>query len=147
MADFPIRAPDHRTLGEHVGTRVAPRYGLRHDFLGVPQAVHGGGVDPVDARVQGRVDRHKGLGVVLRAPTKIPAPSADRPGTNTQQGDGQIAVAEGFLLHARSPSGLPARLNGGCRKACPEEDSRTNWLFSAATPPHCSGNLTAMKAP
>src|SRR5208282_4682249 len=77
-----LRSPHHRALRKHEGSRTSTYEGSGDYLLRMPQAVNGGRVDPVDSGVQRSVDRHDRLGVVLRAPTKIPAPSANRPGAH-----------------------------------------------------------------
>jgi len=53
--------------------------GLADYFLGVTEAVDGGGVNPVDALVEGGMDGADGVGVVLRAPCEVPVAAADGP--------------------------------------------------------------------
>src|SRR5207245_6601125 len=62
-----------------------------HHLLRVAEAVHGGGVDPVDAALDGMPDGGHRLGVVLAAPAEGPSGPADGPGAEAHAAD----------LHAR----------------------------------------------
>ena len=60
---------------------------LSHDFFGVPEPVHGGGVDPVDSPFQRVPHRRQRRGVVLRPPAERPAAAADGPRSKSKPGD------------------------------------------------------------
>ena len=44
------------------------------------QAVHCGRIDPIDPRIERRVDREDALGILLLAPGKGPTVASDGPG-------------------------------------------------------------------
>ena len=93
----PVRlVPDQPALGEHVG---AVRLGEvtqrpRHDLLGVPEAVDGRGVHPVDPGLDRVPDGGHGVVVFLVSPGEGPASAADRPGAEAGPGDGHVCLAE-----------------------------------------------------
>ena len=59
--DGAVGVPAERTLGEDVGFAGRGFNGAPNDFLGVAQAVDGGGVDPVDAKIEGAMDGADGF--------------------------------------------------------------------------------------
>ena len=63
------------------------------------QAVDGGGIDPVHAAIERRVDGGDGFVVVLRSPGERPSAAAHRPGADADRRQFHIAVAKPFLLH------------------------------------------------
>ena len=74
-----LPAPAALREDEHVLADAVGRERASDDLLGVAEPVHGGGVDPVDAELDGVPDRGDRLVVVDRAPAEAPRP-ADRPG-------------------------------------------------------------------
>src|SRR5579864_5485534 len=58
------------------------------------KAVHGGRVDPVDAKFEGMAHGRKRSGVVLRPPGKCPAASSHGPRAKTDRGDFYSAPAQ-----------------------------------------------------
>ena len=60
------------------------------DFFGVAEAVDGGGIDPVDAEVEGAVNGRDGFAVILRAPGEFPVAAADRPCAKANRSEFQI---------------------------------------------------------
>ncbi len=75
-----------------------------HELLGVPEAVHRRGVDPIDPQLQRAPHRGERTGVVLRSPAERPASAADGPGSEAHGRDLESARAErtGGQRHARS---------------------------------------------
>jgi hypothetical protein len=65
--------------------------------LGVPEAVHGRGVDRVHAELERRVDRRQRALVVAAAPV----PTADRPRAEGDDGHAELRLPERSPLHAR----------------------------------------------
>src|SRR5215472_970050 len=104
-ADPSILVPDTLTLGEDVGARTAQVKRAGHHFLGMPQAVNGRGIDPVDAEIECRLDGGDRIAVVLRTPGPLPTASSHRPCANPDGGNPQVALSELPGLH----SSLPAR--------------------------------------
>ena len=93
---------------------------LGDDLFGVAEAVDGGGVDPVDAELDGAVDGGDGVVVVLRAPGEGPVAAADGPCAEADGGEVQIRVAKLFLVHGWI--GSVWRLQG-----CVKIRSQTVW--------------------
>ena len=84
FGDFAFRVPAHRTLGKHVRARAFPFFqGASDHFFRVPDAVDGGGVDPVDAELESAVNGGDGVGILLRPPAKVVAHTADGPGAES----------------------------------------------------------------
>src|SRR3954470_16125217 len=92
----PFLLPDQPALGEDVGplTQRHADERLPHDFLGVAEAVGGGGVDPVDAQVERPADGGNRIGIVLRTPTGGPVGTAERPGAKPDAADRHLGRAE-----------------------------------------------------
>ena len=65
----------------------------------VAEAVDGGGIDPVDAEVEGAMDGVYGVVVVLRAPGELPIPS---PGSNVPSPFKSIQIGTSYI----GPSGV-----------------------------------------
>ena len=99
LVDLAVLVPVALALGEDVRPVASALERPRHDFLGMAEAVHGGGVDPIDAAVERRVDGGDRLVVVLRSPGEGPAAAADRPRADADGRQLHVAVAETFLLH------------------------------------------------
>ena len=90
VGDFFFVVPDHGGLGEDVGFVRGGLEGAGDDFFGVAEAVDGGGVDPVDAEVEGFVDGGDGVVVVLRAPCEGPVAAADGPCSEADGGEVEV---------------------------------------------------------
>ena len=90
VGDFFFVVPDHGGLGEDVGFVRGGLDGFGYDFFGVAEAVDGGGVDPVDAEVEGFVDGGDGVVVVLRAPCEGPVASANGPCAEADGGEVEV---------------------------------------------------------
>ena len=80
FADLALVVPHPAALGEDVRPVPHAVQGAGDDLLGMPEAVDRGGVDPVDAGVEGLVDRRDAVAVVLAAPAEGPTAAADGPG-------------------------------------------------------------------
>ena len=87
-------APEHRALGEDVGLLLAAFERPCHHFFRMAQSVDRGCIDPVDAKVEGALDRGDRIVVVLRSPAKLPVATADGPGAKTDGGDVQVRIAK-----------------------------------------------------
>src|ERR1700716_555097 len=95
-----LLVPTKSAFGENVGPRSGPgpqRKG--DDFLGVTHSVNGGGVDPVDPKLERTMNRGDRRFVVLLAPTKFPAGAAYGPGAETNRRDRQVRVTEALRFH------------------------------------------------
>jgi len=69
-----LRVPAPAALSEDVGSRTGPALkGSANDFFRVSKAIDGSGINPVDAELEGAMDRRDGIIVVLRSPAKLPA--------------------------------------------------------------------------
>src|SRR5207302_1359424 len=79
--DLAVVVPHHPAFGEDVRPLRHALQRLRHHLLRMAEAVHGRGVDPVHAAVQGLADHGDRLAVVLTAPGPFPPAAADRPRT------------------------------------------------------------------
>jgi len=69
------------------------------DLFRVAEAVNGGGIDPVDARVEASVDRFDGGVVILGAPRESVSGPTYRPRADPDPGDLQVAIAKTSLFH------------------------------------------------
>jgi hypothetical protein len=88
LGDAAVLVPTHGALREDVRALPFPfTQSARNYFFGVADAVDGGGVDPVDAELEGALNRADGITIVLRAPSKIPARAADGPGSVAYERD------------------------------------------------------------
>src|SRR4051794_26242665 len=67
----------------------------------MPEPVSGGGIDPVDAELDGVMDRLDRVVVVLPAPPELPAAAPDRPRAEADTGDLEAGRAEGGRLQLR----------------------------------------------
>jgi len=84
------------------------------------ETVDGGGVDPVDAVVEGGVDGGDGLVVILWAPGELPAAAAHGPGADSDGSEFEVAIAEPPFLHLFYNSGRRKCDGGGAeRPLCP----------------------------
>src|SRR5437868_2011045 len=72
-----------------------------YDFFGVPHSINGGGVDPVNAKLECAMNRCDRDFVVLIAPAKLPTRSTDSPGAKADWCNKQIGVAEALCFHIR----------------------------------------------
>jgi len=79
-------------------------------FLGATKAIHGGGIDPVDAGVDSRVDCGDRVRLLLRPPAHPPVTATHGPGAKTDRGEFEIAAAKFPFLHDGKLS--PARGGG-----------------------------------
>ena len=87
-------APDHRALGKDVGLLLPSFQRPCHHFFRMAKAINRRGIDPVDAKVEGALNRGDRIVVVLRAPAKLPVATADGPGAKTDGGDLQVRIAK-----------------------------------------------------
>ena len=92
LPEFP--APDHRALGEDVWLLLSAFERTSHHFFRVAKPVDRCRIDPVDAKVEGALDRGDRIVVVLRTPAKLPVAAADGPGAKTDGGDLQVRIAK-----------------------------------------------------
>src|SRR5262245_22924733 len=80
LGDAALWVPSHRALCENVRTRAFPSLQCAGDyFLRMADAVHRGGVNPIDAKIESAMDCGHGVRVLLRAPAKIIAGAANGP--------------------------------------------------------------------
>src|SRR5882762_1227227 len=94
-----VLIPDQPTLGENawpMGGRERLQEAA-HNFLGVTQAVHGGGVDPIDAQLACVSNRRNGIVIVLRSPTVGPTTAAEGPRSKSGYSDWDSTQAERTL--------------------------------------------------
>ena len=84
--------------------------GSTHDFLGVPQSVYSGRVDPVDASLERVTDAGDRGRIVLGTPTEGPSSPARGPSAESDSAEVKIAIAEApsredryCLCHVRLP--------------------------------------------
>src|SRR5215207_7332477 len=96
VVDLATLIPDERGLGEDVRALVLRHVleGPRDELFGVPQAVGGGGVDPVHTELDGPPYSPHGLVVVLRPPGGGPAAPADGPAAEADRCDLHARLAE-----------------------------------------------------
>src|SRR5205807_946101 len=92
-------------LGEDERARVEPRDRPADNLLRVAEAVLGGGVDPVDAELEGVMDRRDRVVVVLRAPAPVVLRAAHRPGSDADARDLEAGRAELHALHEATATG------------------------------------------
>src|SRR5260370_3680839 len=101
LPNFPLLIAAQNTFGENAGTRTAPLVqSARDDFLGVAQAVDGGGVNPIDAQLQPAMNRGNGIGVVLRPPGKFPPAATESPGAKADRRNLEIRVSQFSRFHS-----------------------------------------------
>ncbi len=94
FSDCSFFIPLQSALRENVRTRAAPfLQRARDDVFGVAQAVDGRGVNPVDAHLQRAMNCGDGIGVVLRAPGKLPAAATKGPGTKADGRNLDIGIS------------------------------------------------------
>ena len=99
VGDLALLIPDHAALGEDKWLFGGGLDGAADDLLGVAKAVDGGGVDPVDAEVDGVVDGGDGVVVVLRAPGESPVAAADGPRAEADASKPEIRCAKLIQIH------------------------------------------------
>src|SRR5207245_2121474 len=89
--------PDQAAFCEHewaLGRRQLVQKTADH-FLRMAETVNSGGVDPVDAQLDGVTHGRKGSRVILRAPAERPTAAADGPGAEAEGCNLQSTRAEG----------------------------------------------------
>jgi hypothetical protein len=101
VRDHAALREDERALGGGYLAERAP-----DDLLGVPEAVDGGGVDPVHAAADGVTDRGDRARVVLRPPAIGPSAAADRPRAEPHRGDFQVSRPESSFVECHGFSSL-----------------------------------------
>ncbi len=79
---------------EHVRALGEARERATDDLLRVTEAVLGGRVDPVDAELEGVVDRSDRIVVVLCAPAPVVGRASERPGAEADAGDLEPGCSE-----------------------------------------------------
>src|SRR6185312_8942195 len=99
LVDDAVRPPAPLALGEDVRLLREAFEGAADDFFGMPETVYGGGVDPVDAFIESRVNRVDGSVVILRAPGECPTGAAHGPRADSEGSDVKIAVSQPSGLH------------------------------------------------
>jgi hypothetical protein len=115
-ADGASFVPDESAFREYIRTGGAAFERAADDFFGVAEPVNGGGVDPVDAAVEGGMDGGDGVGVVLGSPGEgqpLP-PMAQAP---TPRG----VIRRSLLPRGRVVIGVYPRLSSS------KNDRRTRW--------------------
>ena len=73
---------------------IEPGESAADDVLRVPEAVGGGGVDPVDPELERAVDRRARLLVFLGSPAELPVAPSNRPGAEADPRDLETGVAQ-----------------------------------------------------
>src|SRR5438552_13244271 len=112
--DFAFLVPAQNAFRKNVGARTAPfLQRASDDFLGVAQAVNGGGVDPVDAELQRAVNCGDGIGVVLRTPGKFPATATESPSAKADARNVDVGVSQFSRFHSNPLTGREADFPGG----------------------------------
>ena len=94
--------PDEAALGEHVRPLAARNVPQRpaDDFLGMAEAVDGGGVDPVEAELDRAPNRGDRVRVVLRSPSEPPF-AADGPGAQADGSECRVTICRAFDANGR----------------------------------------------
>jgi hypothetical protein len=69
-------------------------------FLGMAQAIHRGGLDPVQAGIQRGVYGRQGLVVVLRSPPESPASASYRSAADAHRRDLHVAASQPLRLYS-----------------------------------------------
>src|SRR3712207_5433172 len=101
VVDLAALIPDKGALGEDVGTLGDTLEGSCDELLGVPEAVDGGGVDPVAPELDGALYAPPRFVVALRPPGSSPSAPADGPAPEAYGRDLQPRLAERALLQSR----------------------------------------------
>ena len=91
----PLFAPGPGAFCKHERLVLSALQGTSDHFLGMPQAVDGGGVDPVDAEVKRAMDGGDGVVIVLRTPGILPVTASDGPRAKANGSQLHAGVAEG----------------------------------------------------
>ena len=99
FADLAPLVPNSFAFGEHVRPLGDSLEGSGDNLLGVPQSIGGRGIDPIDAGVEGFVNRGDRIAVVLASPSKRPTRPANSPSAESDRSKLQIGVAERFGVH------------------------------------------------
>src|ERR1039458_4171039 len=95
-----VGIPAQATLGKDVWSGAAPAFQRPADyFLGVPQTVDCGRVDPVDAEFERTMNSGDRFVVVLRTPGELPARAADGPGPVAHSSNVQVRIAKFARFH------------------------------------------------
>src|ERR1700694_2674 len=95
-----LETPAQAAFGKDVRLGSAPvLQRAADDFLGVPQTVDGGRVDPINAEFERTVNGGNGVVVVLRSPGELPARAANGPGSVAHGSDVQVGIAKLACLH------------------------------------------------
>ena len=101
LGDFPFFIPAQNTLCEDMGARATPfPQCAGNDFFRMAQAVDGGGVDPIDAKLKRAMNRGNGVRIILVAPGKFPAGTANGPRSKTDGRDLEVRVSELARFHS-----------------------------------------------
>src|SRR3954465_10132650 len=99
MADLSALIPYHRALGKDIGTVATSLESTRYHLLRVSQAIDRCRVNPVDAGVQGCMDRGYRIIVVLGPPAEFPTAPAEGPRTPPEVCNLKIAVTKLPFVH------------------------------------------------
>jgi hypothetical protein len=97
--DFAIGVPDAFALGEDVRLWGNAVECFGHHFLGMAEAVDGGGIDPVQAPIERFTDGRDGIGIVLGTPAEGPTVATHGPSANAERGERKITISKLFGLH------------------------------------------------
>ena len=117
---FSVRTPGTAAFGGDEGF-VRPAFeSLSDDRLAMAESVGGGGVNPVDAQIEGAMDGFDGEGVVLGPPAEGPAAAADRPGAEADLSEIKFRPTERFGV------------NGSLKMAC----SKSMGQLQTSKPDH-----------
>ena len=87
--------PHETGLREHIGARLARHVCQRSPdhFLGMPEAIHGGRIDPVQTDVDSMPYRRDRIGIVLMPPAKPPV-AADSPSAEADRSETECGLTE-----------------------------------------------------
>ncbi len=100
IGDFALLIPHQAALGEDVWLVRSRLECACDDLLGMSQAIHGRGVNPVDAEFKRFMNRGDGIVIVLGSPGKLPVATADCPGTEPDGCEFHIRVTKLLFVHA-----------------------------------------------
>src|SRR5258708_30285116 len=107
MPDLSALVPHQRAFCEYVGTAASSLQRTCNNFFRMAEAISSRGVNPVDAPIKAFVNGRNGVLVFLRPPTKLPASSANRPGSQPDGRNLKIAVSKFSFFHNDSLSICP----------------------------------------
>jgi hypothetical protein len=94
MRDFSRIIPNQAALAEDVGTPAKALDSLADNALRMSQPVYRRGIDPIYSVVQSSANRGDGFLVILPSPRELPFSAADRPSSNPDRRDFQVALSK-----------------------------------------------------